>query len=127
VAYTGKHVGTDSTSGNAQYFDPFENAQCVGDVRPRCRPLYGSGDGVNDVLEYWFGAGLVNIGAGVDDDGNPFEVLGVDDPFSGLSWGFNGPDSAQNQVANPELVHHDERVATARPVSAVQELGRGQV
>jgi Zinc carboxypeptidase len=97
VAYTGKHVGTDSTSGNAQYFDPFENLQCVGDVRPRCRPLYGSGDGVNDVLEYWFGAGLVNIGAGVDDQGNAFNVLGVDDPLSGLSWGFNGPDSAQNQ------------------------------
>jgi hypothetical protein len=97
VAYTGKHVGTDSTSGNAQYFDPFENLQCVGDVRPRCRPLYGSGDNMNDVLEYWFGAGLVNIGAGVDDEGNPFNVLGVDDPFSGLSWGFNGPDSGQNQ------------------------------
>jgi hypothetical protein len=100
VAYTGKHVGTDSTSGNPQYFDPFENLQCVGDVRPRCRPLYGSGDNMNDVLEYWFGAGLVNIGAGVDDAGNPFDVLGVDEPFSGLSWGFNGPDSAQNQVLN---------------------------
>jgi hypothetical protein len=52
---------------------------------------------VNDVLEYWFGAAIVNIGAGLDAEGNPTGVLGVDDPFSGLSWGFNGPDSAQNQ------------------------------
>ena len=100
VAYIGKNVGTDATSSNPQFFDPFENAQCVGDVAPRCRPLYGSGDGVNDVLEYWFGAAIVNIGAGVDDDGNPFNVLGVDDPLTGLTLGFNGPDSAQNQTGS---------------------------
>jgi hypothetical protein len=97
VAYTGKHAGTAHTSGNPQFYDPFENAPCVGAVAPRCRPLFGSGDGVNDVLEYWLGAGLVNIGAGLDDNGDPFNVFGVDTPLAGLDWGFNGPDSAQNQ------------------------------
>jgi hypothetical protein len=97
VAYTGKHAGTAHTSGNPQFYDPFENAPCVDAVAPRCRPLYGSGDGVNDVLEYWLGAALVNIGAGLDEAGDPFHVLGVDDPLAGLDWGFNGADSAQNQ------------------------------
>jgi zinc carboxypeptidase len=95
--YTGKHAGTAHTAGNPQFYDPFENAACVGDVAPRCRPVYGSGDGVNDVLEYWLGAALVNIGAGTDDDGNPFSVLGVDDPFTALDWSLNGGDSGDNQ------------------------------
>jgi hypothetical protein len=99
VAYAGKHAGTAHTAGNAQFYDPFENEQCVVDdvLAPQCRPLYGSGDGVNDVLEYWFGAGIVNIGAGIADDGSAFNVVGVDDPLAGLSLGLNGPDSAGNQ------------------------------
>jgi hypothetical protein len=97
VAYTGKHAGTPHTTGNPQFYDPFENRDCAGGDELFCRPVFGSGDGVNDVLEYWFGAGLVNIGAGADDQGNPHDVLGVDDPLAGLEWGFNGPDSAQNQ------------------------------
>jgi len=51
--YTGQHAGTAHTSGNPQFYDPFENAACAGAVAPRCRPVFGSGDGVNDVLEYW--------------------------------------------------------------------------
>jgi hypothetical protein len=97
VAYSGKHAGTAHTTGNPQFYDPFENADCAGGDNPVCRPVFGSGDGVNDVLEYWFGAGLVNIGAGLDAEGNPEDVLGVDDPLAGLSWGFNGEDGAQNQ------------------------------
>ena len=53
------------------YYDPFENRDCAvtaTSVAPFCRPLFGSGDGVNDVLEYWFGAGLVNVGAGANFD-----------------------------------------------------------
>jgi hypothetical protein len=100
VAYVGKNAGSQDTTAVAQYYDPFENRDCAvtaTSVAPFCRPLYGSGDGVNDVLEYWFGAGLVNVGAGVDDEGNAFDVLGVDDPLAGLAWSFNGPDTAQNQ------------------------------
>ena len=105
VAYVGKNAGSADTTAVTQYYDPFENRDCevtATSVAPFCRPLYGSGDGVNDVLEYWLGAGLVNVGAGAnfDDEGNflnAFDVQGVDNPFTGLGWGFNGPDSAGNQ------------------------------
>jgi len=108
VGYTGKNAGSADTTSVAQYYDPFENRDCAvtaTTVAPYCRPLFGSGDGVNDVLEYWLGAGLVNVGAGAnfDADGNflnAFDVQGVDNPFTGLSWGFNGPDSAGNQDGN---------------------------
>ena len=50
-------------------------------ISPRCRPLPGSGDNVNDVLEYWFGASLVNEDAGIDPDtGEPLDVVGVGRP-----------------------------------------------
>ena len=105
VAYVGKNAGSAATTAVAQFYDPFENRDCAvtaTSVAPFCRPLYGSGDGVNDVLEYWFGGALVNVGAGAafDDEGNfvnAFDVLGVDDPLTGLSWSFNGPDTAENQ------------------------------
>src|SRR5262249_19586969 len=79
-------------------FDPFENKQCSDPaITPRCRPLGGSGDGLNDVLEYWFGAGLLNENAGANPAGSLYDVVGSDDPFTGMSWGFNGADSAANQ------------------------------
>jgi hypothetical protein len=52
---------------------------------------------VNDVIQYWFGSYLVNVGAGVDDEGNIFDAFGTDTPFDGVSsWSFNGADSAEN-------------------------------
>ena len=108
AAYIGKNAGSADTTAVTQYYDPFENRDCAvtpTSQAPFCRPLYGSGDGVNDVLEYWFGAGLVNVGAGAafDDEGNflnAYDVIGVDNPLEGLAWSFNGPDTAQNQDGN---------------------------
>jgi hypothetical protein len=101
VLYTGKYAGHQYAPGHgAQLYDPFENAQCVpdGPVEPRCRALFGSGNNINDVLEYWFGAASVNEDAGTDaTSGSLFDVAGADEPFEELSWGFNGADSAQNQ------------------------------
>jgi murein tripeptide amidase MpaA len=101
VLYTGKNAGHQYATGHGtQRYDPFENAQCTSDpaILARCRPLNGSGDFVGDVLQYWFGAALVNENAGTDPaTGNLFDVVGVDGPFDGLGWSFNGPDSAQNQ------------------------------
>ncbi len=52
----------------------------------------------NDFLQYWLGAYLYGSDAGTDPaTGEPFGVDGVGEPFTGLSWGFNGADSAQNQ------------------------------
>ncbi|HEV7759077.1 MAG TPA: M14 family zinc carboxypeptidase [Acidimicrobiales bacterium] len=84
----------------AQNYDPFENAQCSSDpaILARCRPLNGSGDFNGDVMEYWFGASIANDDAGTDPEtGGLFDVLGVDIPFTGAHWTFNGADSAQNQ------------------------------
>jgi hypothetical protein len=99
VLYTGKYAGHQYAPGHGtQRYDPFENAQCVAPVLARCRPLGGSGNGVGDVMEYWFGAATVNEDAGTDTAaGTLFDVLGVDTPLEDLSWGFNGADSAANQ------------------------------
>ncbi len=105
VLYTGQFAGVQYTANAFPLlYDPTAaNAQCTtstADPR-RCLLMSGSGDLQGDVLEYWFGAYLLNLGAGLDADGNPFGILGVDTPFSSLSLMLNGADSADNQgVAN---------------------------
>jgi hypothetical protein len=95
--YAGKNTGLQYIQ--AQLYDPTAaNGRC-GDpaVTYRCLQLNRSGDGVNDVLQYWFGSYLVNLGAGLDDEDNPFDAFGTDTPFAGVSeWSFNGIDSADN-------------------------------
>jgi hypothetical protein len=101
VLYTGQNAGHQYAGGfGNQVYDPFENKQCstLPDAALRCRPLDGSGDGVNDVLTYWFGAAIVNSGAGQDPDtGDTFPVTGVANPLTGVSLSLNGADSAGNQ------------------------------
>ncbi|MFI9814534.1 M14 family metallopeptidase [Saccharothrix variisporea] len=100
VLYTGNAAGQQySPALGLQLYDPFENASCADPaVAPRCRPLSGSGDGLNDVLEYWFGAGLVSAGSGLDaETGEPAPLVGTAAPLEGLAWTLNGADSAQNQ------------------------------
>ncbi|MEU0878593.1 M14 family zinc carboxypeptidase [Lentzea sp. NPDC005914] len=100
VLYTGKYAGHQYAGGHGtQLYDPFENQQCstLPNADLRCRPLSGSGDGVNDVIEYWFGASIINEGTGQDENGDPFAVNGVANPLTGVSLSLNGADSAQNQ------------------------------
>jgi murein tripeptide amidase MpaA len=101
VLYTGKNAGAQYTPNvGTQLYDPTEaNAQCralppTADPR-RCLALFGSGDAMNDVLEYWLGAYLLNFGAGLSDEGI-FDVLGTDVPLDSIDLLFNGEDSAQN-------------------------------
>jgi Zinc carboxypeptidase len=110
VLYTGSWAGKQFSGAavGTQLYDPKGEGPC--NPRPagfdprRCLLLRGSGDLVNDVLEYWFG-GYVQV---ADDGNNPsgglFDVNGVDDPFTGLSWGFNGPDSGDNQTNSSSFV-----------------------
>ena len=101
VLYTGQFAGHQyGTALGSQVYDPFENKQCstLPDAALRCRPLAGSGDNMNDVIEYWFGASIINAGAGQNENGDLFDARGVATPYTGLTWGFNGADSAQNQV-----------------------------
>jgi hypothetical protein len=97
--YAGKNAGLQYAQ--AQLYDPTAaNGRC-GDptVAYRCLQLNGTGDGMNDVLQYWFGSYLVNLNAGRADDGSLFDAFGTDTPFAGVeTWSFNGADSAANQT-----------------------------
>jgi Zinc carboxypeptidase len=108
LLYTGKYAGQQYTPGlGTQLYDPTAaNAQCRADpaVQARCLPLNGSGDLTGDVLQYWLGAYIVNIDAGTTDAGSLYDVLGTDTPFTGLEWGFNGPDSAGNQDTSSSFI-----------------------
>lgn len=101
VLYTGKYAGFQFSANTEQLYDPTaadEQCSASPDVAARCRLLGGSpsSDLTNDTLQYWLGAYLLVDDAGTTDEGL-LDVLGVDTPFTGLDWGFNGADSAGNQ------------------------------
>ena len=109
VLFTGKNAGTQYTLEHSATSSTIRrrrmsSALANPDVLERCRLLGGSpsSDLTNDMLQYWLGAYLTVDDAGSvhDDEGNVvglLDVLGVDTPFTGLDWGFNGADSAANQ------------------------------
>jgi hypothetical protein len=108
VLYTGQRAGQQYTSAlGTQLYDPFENRQCGADpaVEARCLALSGSGDSQGDPIEYMFGAAVTTPFGGSDPQtGDPFDVAGIDEPLAGLTWGFNGGDSADNQAANSSFI-----------------------
>ncbi|MQA75641.1 MAG: zinc carboxypeptidase, partial [Solirubrobacterales bacterium] len=102
VAYTGNWAGQQFTGNvGTQLYDPKDEIACAplpAGVDPRrCLALRGSGDGTNDVLQYYFGGYVSVLGDGLDESGNAFGVNGIDDPFASLTWALNGGDSADNQ------------------------------
>jgi hypothetical protein len=102
VAYTSDFAGNQYTGNvGGQLYDPKGEIACVplpeGVDERRCLLLAGSGDGTNDVLQYWFGGFVAVEGDGLDEQGHTFDVVGIDDPFTGLTWGLNGGRSAKNQ------------------------------
>ena len=129
VLYTGKYAGTQYSSNAEQLYDPTAaDEQCTADpdVTARCRLLGGSpsSDHTNDMLQYWLGAYLAVDSAGNAEEGL-LDVLGVDTPFEGLDWGFNGADSAGNQdhsnsfittsgILDPQLYPQFESWVSAR-------------
>ncbi len=108
VLYTGQRAGQQYTPAlGTQLYDPFENRECTADpeVLAGCLALLGSGDSQGDPIEYMFGATITTPDGGTDPDtGNPFEVAGIDDPFTSLGWTLNGADSAQNQASNSSFI-----------------------
>jgi hypothetical protein len=85
-----------------QLYDPKGQVVCnpppAGIDPRRCLPLWGSfggGDQVQDVLQYYLGAYLPVANDG-HAGGTAFGSTGVDDPFTGLSWGLNDPVFAGN-------------------------------
>jgi hypothetical protein len=109
VLYTGDWAGEQYTAnvGN-QFYDPQGEIACNplpdGIDSRRCLLLRGSGDGTNDVLQYWFGAYLAIQGDGHDDAGDVYDVAGIADPFEGATWAMNGPESADNQDATSSFI-----------------------
>jgi len=103
VLYTGDMAGEQYTGNvGTQLYDPRGEIACnplpPGTDPRRCLALRGSGDGTNDVLQYWFGGYLAVLGDGINpEDDTAFDLTGTDDPFTGLSWALNGGDSADNQ------------------------------
>ena len=115
VLYTGPFAGQQFVGAGAagqQFYDPKGEGPCLiaGAPNPafdtrRCLGLFGSpnSDGVMDVLEYWLGAYAVAVADGFDEEGNLFNIIGIDDPFGGLTWSF-GPDGAENQAMTASFV-----------------------
>jgi hypothetical protein len=93
----GKLLYTGVSAGQ-EYFEAF-NFERVSeppfcDTNDDCLPLS------NDFLQYYLGAYRYIPAFGARDDGSAYDVLGIAGPLKGVSIGFNGPDSAQNQVGN---------------------------
>ena len=67
-----------------QLYDPKGEIACdpppAGVDERRCLLLAGSGDGTNDVLQYWFGGYLGIEGDGLDARGHALDVAGIDAP-----------------------------------------------
>jgi Zinc carboxypeptidase len=100
LLYTGQFAGAteNNIAGAPVYYDPVANQMCVtGGVLTLARCLRF--DDKNDFLQYYLGDFIHNISGGVSDPntGQPFPVEGTDAPYTGMSWDFNGADSAQNQ------------------------------
>jgi hypothetical protein len=117
LLYTGQNAGgLFNGIFGSQYYDPVANEQCISGLddegNPIPSPIFDRCQLIsdkNDFLQYYLGAYLYNVDAGTqfDEEGNPtglFPVDGVEEPYTGLSWEFNGADSAQNQFASASFL-----------------------
>lgn len=91
VLFNGQWAGLQYAFGYV--FDP-ERGRACGVTVPfdRCDPFS------DDFLQYYLGAYLYQEDAGTDENGDIEDVVGTEEPYQGTSWGFNGADSAENQI-----------------------------
>jgi hypothetical protein len=126
VLYAGQRAGQQYTPAvSGQLYDPFENKQCRADpiVLARCLAASGSGDSQGDPIEYTFGAAITSGGGGFDPNtGDPFDVAGINDPLAGLTWGFNGADSAQNQVIDGSFIATGDFLKVTDPADSFPQF-----
>jgi Zinc carboxypeptidase len=109
LLYTGQWAGgTENGIGGNQLYDPVANERCLGtnippEVAARC---LNWGD-KNDFLQYYLGAYLYVSDAGLDAEGNPFAIVGSDEPFAGppaSAWTLGGGTGTDNQVHNASFL-----------------------
>ena len=135
VLYTGQRAGQQYTPGlGTQLYDPFENRQCRADPGRRWRAAWRCRARATRRATRSSTCSARrsrrSTAGSIPDTGDPFDVAGIDDPLAGLTWGFNGADSAQNQAIEL-VVHRDRRLPQGhRPggqLPAVRELAGGRV
>ena len=124
VLYAGQSAGQQYTPAlGQQLYDPFRDKKCSADAGPRCLALFGSGDSQGDPIEYMFGAAITTQNGGSDPEtGEPFDVSGIDTPLDGLDWGFNGADSAQNQVNNSSFIATGDFLKVTDPADSFPQF-----
>jgi zinc carboxypeptidase/immune inhibitor InhA-like protein len=105
LLYAGQWAGAvENGLAGTQLFDPVANKRCVGSngsvLHDRCQVISDK----NDFWQYYLGGYIYNSDAGTGPDG-PFDVDGVSGgPYDGLTWGFNGADSAANQLHTASFI-----------------------
>jgi hypothetical protein len=105
LLYTGQWAGAvENGLAGTQLFDPVANKRCVGSngsvLHTRCQVISDK----NDFWQYYLGGYIYNSDAGTGPDG-PFDVDGVSGgPYDSLTWGFNGADSAANQLHTASFI-----------------------
>jgi len=126
VLYTGQRAGQQYTSALAgQLYDPFENKQCRANpaIQARCLALSGSGDSQGDPIEYMFGAAITTAAGGIDpNSGKFFDIAGIADPLSGLTWGINGGGSANNQVTDASFIATGDFLEVTDPADSFPQF-----
>jgi hypothetical protein len=103
LLFTGQHAGVQL----AQAF-PFNAVS----TPPFCDGHEPNFDNLNcriaddDFLQYWLGSYIYNDDAGLDEDGEPFDVMGVEDEFNGTNpvWEINDGDGADNQASAESFI-----------------------
>ncbi|MDQ4051188.1 MAG: zinc carboxypeptidase, partial [Actinomycetota bacterium] len=109
VLYTGNWAGEQYTGNvGTQLYDPKGEIGCnplpPGTDPRRCLALRGSGDGTNDVLQYFFGGYLAVLGDGLDARGHAFDIIGTDEPFTGFEATLNKGTGAKNQNSTSSFI-----------------------
>jgi hypothetical protein len=131
LLYTGQWAGAvENGLAGTQLFDPVANKRCVGGggsvLHARCQVISDK----NDFWQYYLGGYIYNSDAGTDPETlEPFDVNGVSDPYEGMTWGFNGADSADNQghtasfITTSSLLKPDEYPQFASSAPAEWDTG----
>jgi len=126
VLYTGQRAGQQYTQAlGTQLYDPFENKQCRANpaIQARCLALSGSGDSQGDPIEYMFGAAITTAAGGIDpNSGKFFDIAGIADPLSGLTWGINGGGSANNQVTDASFIATGDFLEVTDPADSFPQF-----
>ena len=110
VLYTGQRgrAAVHHRLSAPQLYDPFNNAQCSaepGRVWQAAWPCRGPATRRATRSSTSSARRSRRRDGGSDPDtGDPFDVSGIDEPLDGLTWGFNGADSAQNQASNSSFI-----------------------